>query len=545
VSSTVSATDQRTDDEVIEVAWPARAGAWAGMAARSRWTYLLVVSWAAGWRILYSAIDHVPAYYFPDSWNYVVKSRKLATIMPLHSPQVWRVWDYLLPGVPTERSVMALQFAFGVAGVAILYHLLRRWGSSVWMLLLAMLYGCIPLLAFADRTLLAESATIFFWLVAALALCNVIATELPTVRAINAAVGGLAAGVAIALRPATRYMVAAMVVLAMVAAFVILWRRRGEWWVVAIDAVATVTVFTAFALPVPMRLMADNEATWGISSLTPATGSVLAARWSALIDCGPFDGVLPATRAALEQVCQTPGTHTDQFWLLWQRGPLHSTMRNGPDFPRIQSELSAATSEAVRRHPGLAVGSLVDRTRRFYFHQANDLGQFHNGSKWLESGSLRATFGDWERWFGGDRTRSPLVGRTPLERAIVRTMRIPFVLTVALVGFLGLLLARILWGTGRRRRLRAALTDAGVLIMLVMVGTLVVGVASVAAGGLAVFRYWAPLLPPLVLALGGAIGVQGTVLDPVEAADEVPADALTTDALTTDAFTTDAFTTDE
>jgi 4-amino-4-deoxy-L-arabinose transferase-like glycosyltransferase len=499
------------------------------MAARSRWSYALVVGWAAAWRIVYSAIDHVPAYYFPDSWNYVVKSRTVAGIQPLHSPQVWRVWDALIPGVPTERSVMALQFVFGVAGVAILYHLLRRWGSSVSMLLLAMLYGCVPLLAFADRTLLAESATIFFWLVAALALCNVIATELPTVRAINAAVGGLAAGVATALRPATRYMVAAMVVLAMVAAFVILWRRRGQWWVMAIDAVATVTVFTAFALPVPMRLMADNEATWGISSLTPATGSVLAARWSALIDCGPFDGVLPATRAALEQVCQTSGTNTDQFWLLWQRGPLHDTMRNGPDFARVQSELSAATRDALLHHPVLAVVSIVDRTGRFYFRQNNDLRQFHNGSRWLDSENARTQFHDWSRWFGHDRTRAPLTSRTVLQRAVELTLLIPFVLTLGLLVLLGRLAARILIGHGRRRRLRVALVDPGVLTTLVMAGTFVVGVASVAAGGLAVFRYWAPLFPPLVLALGGAISRHGMRLEPVATADEDPTGAAPTD----------------
>ena len=503
----------------------------------SRWSYALVIVWAAVWRLLSAAIDHVPAYYYPDSWSYVVKSRNLSTLHPFHSPEVWRVWSQLIPGVPTERSVMVLQFGFGVAGAAILYHLLRRFGTSTWMLLLALLYGCLPLMIFADRSVLSESSTIFFWLLMTLGLVLVLDERHIAVRLLGAAGAGIAAGVAYSLRPATRYLVLTTVVLAAAAVLITLWRRHTPWsWRVA-EAIGLCGVFVALALPVPMRLMSDNQAMWGTSTLTPGAGTVLAARWSIAIDCGPFDGLLPETQDALRQICQTPGERRDNSAIIWASGPFSATLHPGPHFGRIQAELTTVTRDAVLHHPGLAAANVLDRLRQFYFQQSNDIRQFHNGASWVNSANVQTHFKDHEHWFGGTQSRAPLTQYTVLQRWVERTRILPFLLTSALLVLLGRLAWLVARGDGWRRRLRTLLTQRGVLTLVVVLGTSAVGVATVAVGGVADFRYWAPILPSLMLSLGGAISLQDVALDTVErgtADDTTPTDTTPNDTTPTD-----------
>lgn len=496
-----------------------RRSAWA--VARSPWSYAIVMAWAAACRLLSAANDHVSAYYYPDSWSYVVKSRSLATLHPFHSPVVWGVWNRLIPGGPTERTVMMLHFGFGVAGVAILYHLLRRWNTSVWMLALALLYGCVPLMVLVDRSVLSESATVFFWLLMTLGLVNAISARHVALRLANAAGAGLAAGVSYAIRPATRYMVLTTLVLALCALLLAAWRRHGRWSLRIAEAVGAMVLIVVLMLPVPLRVMSDNQVVYGVSTLTPGAGTVLAARWSELIDCGPFDGVLQATRDALIEICQVPGDiRRDHSDLIWKPGPFAETLRPGPQFGRIQAELSAATRTAVLHHPVLAAENVLDRLRQFYFDQYDDLFAYHNGSVWVDSPDVRAHFRDFDHWFGGIESRAPLSGRTFLERAVVRTMILPAILTAALLTLLGVLAWRVVRGSGRRRRLRALLAHAGTPAMVIVTGTYLVGVGSVGAGGVADFRYWAPILPALVLSVGGALALRNVPLD--DAAPETP-----------------------
>jgi hypothetical protein len=163
----------------------------------------------------------------------------------------------------------------------------------------------------------------------------------------------------------------------------------------------------------------------------------------------------------------------------------------------------------VLQHPGLAAANVLDRLRQFYFAMYDDYWAFHNGSGWINSPQVRAHFKDFHHWFAGATSRTALDGRVTLIKVVDSTMFLPFVLTTALLVLLCRVAGRVARGAGRRRRLRLLLEHPGVPSLIVVTGTFVVGVASVAAGGVADFRYWAPILPSLVLSVGGAISLQG------------------------------------
>lgn len=478
---------------------------------------LFVGLWAASWRLLYFVLDGHTGFYFPDSWHYVVLPSNGGKHDALHGPMVYWLWDIAIPGDPAEWSVVLLQNTLGVFACVVLLFALREVVSNPLALACALVFGAFPLTIFFDRTLLTESVATFL-----AALLLLLALRLRHERHVLidltlSSLFGLAAGVLLAVRPATRFSVPIYIVLALALLIGREAAKSGSSAKRITKVCVTGTAVVCFALLAPLVLMKENEDQFGTFSLTPASGTVEISAWGWRIPCFGFGDYTATAQSVLLQLCEG-----DQSNQLWSDGPLHDSLKLDRDFadPRrefaeSQRELSHEARKSLLSDPLFAAREALRNIRVHMFDPRLDLHQYHNGSEYFSEDIVRR-FHDHMSWFGGDPTRKPIRGTPLIMQALRKTATLPGIAALLLVlTFVANTVVTLVRAVKGNRGWWAwnwdtdPLASVRTILAASCIGIVLAGEVAVGLSPWPIFRYWAPLMPAIVIGFGATLGQFG------------------------------------
>lgn len=447
-------------------------------------TVALVV-WSVLVRVIVARSDPYTAFYFPDSWNYVVLPSS-GRAHQFHGPYIYSVWDALIPGTPSESSVVALHQLLGVSAVLMVWAALRRAVSEPVAFGASLLFAAQPLTIFFEQTILTEAVSVAIVAGLLFLLTQLLANRSRWADAATlAALGGLA-GVLVALRPASRFAVLAPLVVAAVIVVNRYWRRGTG---ARIAGFALVALLLATLLPAPLHVRSVNNDQFGTAALTPGAGTAVLAWWGWRLDCESNPEHTQQAQAALAASCERDEPEEQ---LMWTPGPISESMDPHDGYAETQSQLAGAATSAMLASPGYTVGRLVSKTWAHAFSPVVNLERYSNGSIWFRSGAAR-DFDGHSAWFGGESDRAPMAGDPAIFTLVRQSSRLPGVLALLLA------VASVVIGLGwAARRTRLAEADqVGFVLVVSALGVVAANEAVVALGGLPIFRYWVPVLPAL------------------------------------------------
>ncbi|MEM7093582.1 MAG: glycosyltransferase family 39 protein [Actinomycetota bacterium] len=477
-----------------------------------RWWTLAgaVALWGVAVRFVVARSDSVPAFYYPDSWNYVVPNAENFRPHSFHGPMLYWLWDLLLPVTPTEDRVVLLQQVLGVAAVVLITLTLRRVVDDVIALAAGLVLGIQPLTMFFERSIMTEAVSVF--LVALVVFCLgelLVFREAQARRSVVLYAGlagalGLAAGALIALRPSSRWAAFVLVASALVPVL------RGRTVAGASrrlrGGIAGLLLVSAGLLP--MILMVENSRHYGTASLTPASGTALLSEYGHLVPCAGQPGDTARARAAIGQVCDRERPDRQPMWVI--DSPLFQTFFSGEDFAATQDQMWGRARSAVVRSPFTVAGRALAVSATHVANPELQLRLYDNGVRWFEDDAFEI-FDSHAVWFDGETDRT-LADETPVFRVVRQTHRLPGIafVVIAAVTILAIVRSgRRVWSARRRRQALGAELQAFERPLVHLIGAAVAAVAAneliVAVGGIAIVRYWVPMLPLLVVAGAGML----------------------------------------
>ena len=468
-----------------------------------------MIVWSIAVRWAVDRSDSVGAFYYPDSFNYVAVPLGDGAPHSYHGPVVHWVWDALMVGELTEQRVVALQRVLGIVAVVLVVLTLRRVVSDYVALAAGLLLGVQPMALLFERTMLTEAVALALvaaqlWLVGEVLGGLRGRWELVAIASL-----GFVSGVLIALRPSTR-----LVALVPVAAIAwVLARRLRVPATRRVGSVSVAVLVVSFAL-VPFGLMRTNADHYGEWALTPATGTALFNATGWRLDCAVVaPGATPLAAAAGNQVCGGERPAQEPMWDIGS--PLFRSFAPSANFGETQSQLSAWARQAAFEHPFAVASDVVARGAEQVVGPDFEVRLYTAGAEWVATQGARTAFPEHERWFGGTDRTNPATIPPVLDLVRGSTWMPGLLLTITLGG-----LAWPLLGAVRRRSLRSLFDPVGVGTVLGAIAVAMSGalLLAVGVGGNPLVRYWAPLLPALVI--GAAVTVDRAIVAVAHRRDE-------------------------
>lgn len=455
----------------------------------------LVVWWAVT-RWIASAASQGHVFYFPDSWNYVVLPSQ-GDVHPFHGDLIYRLWDVVLAGAPTEVGVLRLQQLAGLVATLAVWWLLRQLVAAPVAYGAALVFAAQPLVVFFERTILTETVALVLVTTILLALGQLNqAARSPSWGLVAwVALLGAATGLLVALRPASR--LAAVVPLIVAVALLAVGALRSRTPAARIRIAIGVVVLAASVLPAPLNVRQRNEQAFGAASLTPAGGTAVLAWWGWRLECPTGGGYTPEAQRALEATCEQPEP-TRQ--LMWVEPAVNASMEPHDGFGETQAQLSAAARRSMLNSPLYTGRRFVAKAAEHAVAPVVNLERYNAGEYWM-SRSDEELFPSASDWFG---TADPegWEAEPGIFRLVRQSARLP-----GLLSFLASVVAagvavRWLRRTPRAEWRQAALEPSPRAVLLVAALGMVVGnEAVVALGGVPIFRYWVPMLPAIAVAV--------------------------------------------
>ena len=470
--------------------------------------YAVVAGTAILARLLVAISSPFPLY-FPDSWCY---APRLGTLpCAAHDPAITTIWRLLSLDQLSESSVLMIQAVLGIASAVLLLKVLRRISSPSLSLAAALLFSVLPLQLLFEHMILTEATEVFCVVVFFAAVEEALRASSPVRLLLLSAISALAAGTAAAVHSS---FIAPAAALWALSTALIAWRawstagalRRG--WLLAVLPLLSLAMLLGPALPEA----ASYHRHYGVWTTNALAGPFLAARWAPLLSCDPPAGATPEAAAAIALFCREssygtpPGINERLVWSPALGG--FTLARNGGSrarYARTDAQLQAAAIAGITAHP-LSFASEMLSSLGFQLLGSpwTDLQRYNAGYRYAPGSPNARDFPDPVGWFGTTEPRP----RGPVDQGLLRlvggTTRIPPLLVwIAILGGA--------WRLGRAGRRSHRDPDADyrlfplkppatrVAIGILAAAQLVVSMLTVAFAGWDIFRYWAPLVPGLLI----------------------------------------------
>ena len=454
---------------------------------------LALIVWSLLVRWVAAAASDGYGFYFPDSWNYVALPSQ-GQSHPFHGDFIYRLWSWLLPGSPTEASVIRLHQLLGMLAVLIVWLLLRRLVAEPIAFGAALVLAAQPLTLFFERTILTEAVALFL-VVAVLAGLAWMVRARGVALLVSACIVGASSGTLVALRPASR--LAAVAPLLIAGAVLILRAWRSEFVRGKRMPLLALALLIGSLFPAPLYVRSQNQQAFGTSSLTPAGGTAVLAWWGWRLDCPSSDTLTVQARSALDATCERD---EPQRQLMWVDPTVNASMQPHDDFALTQQQLSGAAQQAMVGSPVYTARRVVSKSLDHAVRPIINLERFQSGHVW-GSRAQSEPFPTIDDWFGGPAPTS-WSAEPGLFGLVRQSARLPGLLT--LVSLLASLALAIRW---LRRPARSSIRDAlaapapRLVMLIASLGMVVGNEAVVALGGVPIFRYWVPVLPAIAIAV--------------------------------------------
>ena len=452
---------------------------------------------ALGVRLVVAAIQP-HGLYFPDSWCYVIKAEGPPCMA--HDPAVGWFWSVGTFGVRSAASVLWLQAVLGIATALVLYRTLLLLSAVRWAVAGGCLFALLPVQLLMERTFLSETVETFFLALALLAALGALRAG-DSWRALAwTAVSGGSMGCALAVH--TAFLLPGLVTGAILVGLV-LWRR----WRALVHKAALLVGLSA-AMVLGLLLPAVPEAVayhrwFGVWTTDVSQGTFLLTRWAPLVPCRVPVGTTPRARAEILTACSVhsfgapPGITQ---WITWT-SPFTYGVRSRQDIAREQvarteSQLQQVATRAIASHRSAFAGQMLASLGwQLVGLPYDDLWQYRSPRLDRFVSPWATVFPNFSQWFGP----SGIPAGRPEDRTLVRaaagTTRAGQILLWVAMAFGA-------WRFARRRRLHKAWfvrltprTAMGVLTTTMVLTSMV----AVAFGTYPVFRYWAPVMPALIV----------------------------------------------
>lgn len=459
----------------------------------------LLVIWSVLVRVVVGRSDSVAAFYFPDSWNYVVLP-STGQAHPFHGPFIYSVWDFLSIGAPTEAGVVLMQQAFGLVAVVLVWTALRRLVAEPIAFGASLLFAAQPLTLFFERTILTEAVSVVIVAALLFLVTQLLVNDRPVADAMSLAALGLLSGVLVALRPASRLVVLAPLVVALFIVVSRYWSRRNgsRNTLVGLGLIALLVITI---LPAPLHVRSVNNDQFGTASLTPGAGTAVLAWWGWRLDCEPHVDYTERAQQALAASCDQSEPEEQ---LMWVPGAVSRSMDPHGDFAATQAQLTAEAQAAILASPTYVAGRVVSKSWTHAFSPVVNLERYSNGAHWFAEGAV-ALFPGHDEWFDGSSDRTRLASDPAIFTLVRQSSRLPGVLALLLVVSVLVAAVRSIVRARSLGDLRAAVenprTQTKGLIVLTAAAMVLANELVVALGGLPIFRYWVPVLPALFIGL--------------------------------------------
>lgn len=466
---------------------------WRRWGTRPQLLGLTLAAWSCVVRWLAAGASTGHVFYFPDSWNYVALPSQ-GRSHPFHGDFIYSLWDLFIPGTPTEAAVVRLHQLVGIATVLAVWLLLRRLVVEPIAFGTALIFGAQPLALFFERTILTETLALGLVTVVLFALLR-LADGHSWIAGVAAVALGGSAGVLLALRPSSRLAAIAPVAIGAVLVARRLWKAESVRSRVVAGCI--LVALAGSILPAPLIVRARHADAFGTSSLTPAAGTAVLAWWGWRLDCPTDETLTPQARAALEATCEQLRPERQ---LMWVDPVVNASMQPHDEFAETQTQLSDAARRAMTGSPRYLIRRFVSQTAEHAVDPVVNLERFSTGQFWA-SRSTQEPFPGIDEWFG-DRTPVSWPAEPGIFRLVRQSARLPGVLSLIALALSAGVAWRWMRQARRVERWRAILEPSPRAVMLVAsMGMIVGNEVVVALGGVAIFRYWVPLLPAVAVAV--------------------------------------------
>jgi hypothetical protein len=464
------------------------------------------------------ALTNPSGLYFPDSWCYVIRTDGPPCLA--HDPAMGWWWSIGTFGIRSATSVLWFQAVLGVATVAVVYWTLTRIGR-VWIAVAgASLLAVLPIQLLMERTFLTEAFETFAIAVGlAFALMAIRATK--ALRAVAALVAADAA-FSCALSVHTAFLIPGLLTVFALSVLVLV----RLWGLVEHRAplVVALPVLCVLGLLVPAIPEAATYHRWfGVWTTDVAQGTFLLTRWSPIIPCALPAGATERATLEIKAACKLdafgtpPGITQSATW----RSPFTYGVINRRDIARervakTETQLTGVTLVAISKNPGpFALQMLASLGWQAAGLPVNDLWQYRVPRPEKLTAAEGRVFPNLTEWFGRDGIQANPHPDVSLLRANSGTTRAgQILLLAAILGGLVRLGRRLRRGPPGQRFASLSLEHTPrtglAVISSIMVGT---SMLTIAFGTYPVFRYWAPLIPALIILVA-------LVLPPREAGSE-------------------------
>ena len=450
-------------------------------------------------------------WYFPDS-NVYIYAHQYPVYATSRPGAISTLWFSLTLGVFNQSAVGVLQLVAGLVAVAMVYDLLRRIAVRPAALIVSLGFALFPMVAVFERSVMSEALALDFLVAGFWALTVSLMSKTWWVRvlAMTASLGLF--GIAAVVRSALVAPLIALSGLVGVAWFIREQRGRLEAWVVVRCVAALLVGGLLFVAPLEAQ-MNTSEASLGLRTLNPLTGSFLAARWTQIMPCSSATATQPSVERALKELCADtrytttfPGFSMNLVWD--KRLAIGKTTIVNDHFAQVQEELKSIALGAMKGHPGFVARSMWGVVANELFTAPSiDAKDYNDGYKLFRWESYKQHPEVLEH-FMETSSRPPKGTNRFLESLTTSTARWPQFLFWTLLA--GLVFRMSWWWLDRRRSEPSAREKSaeqrryewGRWILVAGSWTfLVVYVLGVAASAYAVFRYNLMLMPSLLILL--------------------------------------------
>lgn len=429
------------------------------------------------------------AFYFPDSWNYLVVPWQGQTPSSIHSPFIWLIWRIFTLGNITENNVLLFHSILGIASTTLLSQILVRYLKTQFALAITFLYILSPWQYFFERTILPETVGLFliisiFW------LCSYLSKiRLHYSTYLVCAGTGACLGILVAIKQS--YLLLGIVFMIFLFFKIALNKSMSKKVLLVLAGCFGIPIFV---------LSAHYQASYGVFSPSPSSGTILMSRWGSLVPCeqSQFERS-PLVRKAIEDVCeQDPGEFPGaELGVMWNKENISLTKDPSEEFAPVQERLRVIAIQAIWNEKAAFLNRLIGA---FFYPLLNnqlhdDLKQYLIGDEYLSSATVKSNFTNMTLWRESAVLRSSnseVNGSLSLRNAVENTIWLPHALFVLVV----LLLLKLIITPLNITRTFSSDSE---LIGILSVAFIVIVQLTIAMFGVNNFRYYLGLIPVSVM----------------------------------------------
>jgi hypothetical protein len=369
-------------------------------------------------------------------------------------------------------------------------------------LFLIILYIATPWQYFYERTFMPESFCLFFVIFFLWIFSNIPRITKSHTKILAALAGSFIVGLLMSLKPLFSLFV-------LVGLLAILVRIQRHFKISKYSKVLLITTCVIVGFSPVASLSITYEKNYGIFSPSPASGTMLAARWGNLIQCerAKFANQSIVHEAILD-ICEQPigsipGIESNIVWK--SNSAIGATLEKQPDFSLIQQELRSIVFGSIVRKPYDFNKQVISGFFYPFVHSVlpNDLVGYQGSGEFYLSENVKKYFNDYSAWFKYKKVTSVEKNNEQhFQNLMAKSLFIPTGLMLVFLIFKFMNIADRLYLQRKKKRIQGPKNtgNSGYIGLLFL--SLISIQLMVVLSGLIIFRYYFYFIPIWIILIG-------------------------------------------